>query len=312
LKSNFPGNSTDHRSGIGFLIVDADLEWACRAWKALGPSLKKEETLVLIPEENVLMDTGNAWISARQISAGFGMMLTPAATEDVVVVPNMEKRVAKKPVRKPFPEHLEVVEERLEPADKTCSHGGREQCLVREESSERLDLIPARLIRRRTVRPVYACSACKDQSPVQVPMPSQVIDKGICGPGHLAHVVLSKYLQHLPLYRVQQELTRFGVEITRTTLADWVAATATALEPLYRLVRNDLMAGNYLQIDETPVQVMDPEVEGRTATGWLWVYARPGAGVIFDFQKGRGRDGPDRMLKSFAGTFQSDGYGLYE
>jgi transposase len=236
----------------------------------------------------------------------------PATTEDVVVAPDIEKRTAKKPVRRPLPEHLEVVEERLEPADKTCSHCGREQCLVREESSERLDLIPARLIRRRTVRPVYACTACKDQSPVQVPMPPQVIHKGICGPGLLAHVVLAKYLQHLPLYRVQQEIARFGVEITRTTLADWVAATATALEPLYHLVRDDLMAGSYLQVDETPVQVMDPEVKGRTATGWLWVYARPGGGVIFDFQKGRGRDGPDQMLKSFAGTFQSDGYGLYE
>ena len=107
----------------------------------------------------------------------------PAATQDVVVDPDIEKRVAKKPVRRPLPEHLEVVEERLEPADKTCTHCGREQCLIREESSERLDLIPARLIRRRTVRPVYACTACKDQSPVQVPMPPQVIEKGICGPG---------------------------------------------------------------------------------------------------------------------------------
>ena len=78
----------------------------------------------------------------------------PAATQDVVVDPDIEKRVAKKPVRRPLPEHLEVVEERLEPADKTCTHCGREQCLIREESSERLDLIPARLIRRRTVRPV--------------------------------------------------------------------------------------------------------------------------------------------------------------
>ena len=236
----------------------------------------------------------------------------PAATQNVVVVPDIEKRTARKPVRRPLPEHLEVVEERLEPSDKTCSHCGREQCLIREEASERLDLIPARLIRRRTVRPVYACSACKDQSPVQVPMPPQIIDKGICGAGLLAHVVLSKYLEHRPLYRVQQELTRFGVEITRTTLADWVAAVAGALQPLADLVREDLLRGDYLQIDETPVRVMDPEVEGRTASGWLWVYARPGGGVIFDFQKSRGRDGPDRMLKSFSGTFQSDGYGLYE
>lgn len=75
----------------------------------------------------------------------------PAATQDVVVVPDIEKRTARKPVRRPLPEHLEVVEERLEPSDKTCSHCGREQCLIREEASERLDLIPARLIRRRTV-----------------------------------------------------------------------------------------------------------------------------------------------------------------
>ena len=120
----------------------------------------------------------------------------PATTEDVVVVPDIEKRVAQKPVRRSLPEHLEVVEERLEPVVKTCSHCGREQRLVCEESSERLDLIPARLIRRRTVRPVYVCSACKDQSPVQVPMSRQVIDKGICGPGLLAHMVLAKYLEH--------------------------------------------------------------------------------------------------------------------
>ena len=188
----------------------------------------------------------------------------PAATQDVVVDPDIEKRVAKKPVRRPLPEHLEVVEERL-------------------------DLIPARLIRRRTVRPVYACTACKDQSPVQVPMPPQVIEKGICGPGLLAHVILTKYLDHGTLYRVQQELARHGVTTTRTTLVDWVAGAATTLEPLYRLVRDDLMGGSYLQIDETPVRVMDPEVLGKTATGWLWVYARPGGGVIFDFQKSRGR-----------------------
>jgi transposase len=85
----------------------------------------------------------------------------PATTQDVVVDPDIEKRTAKKPVRRPLPDHLEVVEERLEPAHKISSHCGREQCIIREESSERLDLIPARLIRRRTVRPVYACSASK-------------------------------------------------------------------------------------------------------------------------------------------------------
>lgn len=238
---------------------------------------------------------------------------TPAASVDVVVPEEpATKPELRKPVRRPLPEHLEVVEERLEPADKTCSHCGRERCLVREECSERLDLIPAKLIRRRTVRPVYACNSCKDQGPVQAPMPAQVIEKGLCGPGLLAHVILSKYLDHRPLYRVQQELARHGVEITRTMLADWVATGAGVLEPLVALIRKDLILGDYLQVDETPVRVMDPEVPGKTAQGWLWVYARPGAGVIFDFQGSRGREGPDRMLKDFHGTVQTDGYALYE
>jgi transposase len=125
---------------------------------------------------------------------------TPAASVDVVVPGEpVTKPEPRKPVRRPLPEHLEVVEERLEPADKTCAHCDRERCLVREECSERLDLIPAKLIRRRTVRPVYACTACKGQGPVQAPMPAQVIEKGLCGPGLLAHVILSKYLDHRPL-----------------------------------------------------------------------------------------------------------------
>lgn len=84
-----------------------------------------------------------------------------------------------------------------------------------------------------------------------------------------------------------------------------------APEPLYHLLRCDLMAGNYLQVDETPVQVMDPEIEGRTATGWLWGYARPGGGEIFDFQEGRGRDSPDQMLKS-RGRAQTITHSLFE
>ena len=241
----------------------------------------------------------------------------PAAATDVIVPDPPadganDKPARKQPVRRPLPDHLEVVEERLEPATKSCGQCGREQCLIREECTERLDLIPAKLIRRRTIRPVYACGSCKDQPPVQVPMPPQVIEKGLCGPGLLSHVILSKYLDHRPLYRVQQELGRHGVVVTRSTLADWVNAVAAALEPLQQRVRQDLMGGDYLQVDETPVKVMDPDVPGRTAHGWLWVYARPGGAVLFDFQGGRGREGPDRMLRDFRGTFQSDGYGLYE
>ena len=94
------------------------------------------------------------------------------------------------------------------------------------------------------------------------------------------------------------------MEITRTTLADWVDAAAVALEPIYKAIRTDLIGGNYLQVDEIPVRVMDPEVRGKTASGWLWVYARPKGGVPFDFQRSRGRAGPDEILKTFSETIQ--------
>ena len=138
----------------------------------------------------------------------------------MVVPPDIEKVDRKKPVRRALPENIQVVEEHLEPADKTCNRCVKDRCLIREEALERLDRIPAQLIRRRTIRPVYGCNCCKDQSQVQAPMTPQVIEKGLCGSGLLAHVVLSKYIEHPPLYRVQQELARNGVEITRTSLAD--------------------------------------------------------------------------------------------
>lgn len=235
----------------------------------------------------------------------------PAATVDVVVPPEIE-REPRKPVRRPLPEHLEVVEERIEPKEVLCPQCGSERCVIREECSERLDLIPARLIRRRTIRPVLACSRCKEVAPVQAPMPPQVIEKGLCGPGLLGHVICAKYLEHRPLYRVQQELERYGVNISRATLCGWVEAAAVALQPLWRGIQAGLMAGDYLQVDETPVRVMDPEIQGKTATGYLWVYGRPGGDVLFDFRSGRGREGPEAMLSGFSGVLQSDAYGVYE
>ena len=140
--------------------------------------------------------------------------LEPAATVDVAVSPEIESE-PRKPVRRPLAEHLEVVEERIEPTEILCPECGSERCVIREECSERLDLIPARLIRRRTIRPVLACSRCKEVARVQSPMPPQAIEKGSCAPGLLGHVICAKYLEHRPLYRVQQELERYGVNVSR-------------------------------------------------------------------------------------------------
>lgn len=188
--------------------------------------------------------------------------------------------------RQPVAKDLEVVEERLEPEEKLCPHCGRERCVIREDSSEKYDFIPARLICRRTIRPVLACSSCKE-GVVQAPMPASIAPKRMCSEGLIAHVVLQKHLEHRPLYRQQQEFLRPGANISRTVLSDAIEAAA-ALQPLWKLIRDGL------------------------AKGYLWVYHRLGGDVLFDCQPGRSRASPLEILKEFTGTLQSDGFKVYE
>jgi hypothetical protein len=123
--------------------------------------------------------------------------------------------------------------------------------------------------------------------------------------------MLSKYDDHLPLYRQEQQFARLGVNFPRQMLCDWVEHGARWLQPVVRQMKAELLAGDYLQVDETPVKVMDPEVKGRCATGYLWLAGRPGADVIFEFHPGRGKAYAQALLGDFAGYLQRDGYGVY-
>lgn len=142
-------------------------------------------------------------------------------------------------------------------------------------------------------------------------MPPAVIDKGLAGPGLVAQVVLAKYDDHLPLYRQQQQFERLGVYFARNTMCGWVEQAAHWLEPIVREMKRELLAGDYLQIDETPVRVLDPEVKGKSAKGYLWVAGRPGGDVIFEFHRGRGAEEGRQVIGSFQGYLQRDGYAAY-
>ena len=226
----------------------------------------------------------------------------PAVSLDVLIEKEEMEQPERKPraSRQPVAKELEVVEERLEPEAKTCPHCGQERCVIREDTSEKYDFIPARLICRRTIRPVLACSSCKD-GVVQAPMPASIAPRRMCSEGLIAHVVLQKYLEHRPLYRQQQEFLRLGATLSRTVLSDAVETAAVALQPLWKLIRDGLSQADYLQVDETPVSVLDPEVVGKAAKGYLWVYHRPGGDVLFDYQPGRSRAGPLEILKELRG-----------
>ncbi|PWU11443.1 MAG: hypothetical protein C5B50_23290 [Verrucomicrobia bacterium] len=233
----------------------------------------------------------------------------PAATQQVLVHSSEEKsepRVRRQPVAKV----LEVVSERIEPEQKLCPHCGKAKCEIGCERSERFEYVPAKIIRHEIVRPKLACP-CGQGGVSIAPLPPQLIEQGQAGASLVAHAILTKFDDHVPLFRQQQQFLRLGVNFARQTLCDWVAKGAEWLQAIVREMDRELLAGDYLQVDETPVRVMDPEVKGKCATGWLWVKGVPGGDVVFEFHPGRGQEYARQLVGHFKGYLQRDGYSAY-
>ena len=233
----------------------------------------------------------------------------PAAVQQVLVpvqASSSEPRVRRQPMAKV----LETVSQRLEPQEKLCPHCGQAKCEIGCEKSERFEYIPAKVIRHEILRPKLACP-CGQAGVSIAPLPPQVIEQGQAGASLIAHVILSKYDDHLPLYRQQQQFLRLGVNFARQTLCDWVEKGAEWLQPIVREMSRELLAGDYMQVDETPVRVMDPEIKGKCATGWLWVKAAPGGDVVLEFHPGRGQEYARQLVGHFKGYLQRDGYSAY-
>jgi hypothetical protein len=127
----------------------------------------------------------------------------------------------------------------------------------------------------------------------------------------IAWILLAKYVDHQPLYRQEKQSARWGATISRQTMCEWVALGAVWLESIYRQMQQDLLAGHYLQVDETPVRCQDPDVPGKTVQGWLWVISRPGGDVVFEWRMSRRHDEVSTLLAGFQGLLQSDGYEAY-
>jgi transposase len=189
-------------------------------------------------------------------------------------------------------------------------HGQRE--VIGHETTERLHRIPARYVVKVFKREKRACRRCEEAGVATAARPAFIISKGIATNETVVDVVLSKYELHLPLYRQEAQLAREGeVLLSRSTLCDWVMQCGFLLQAVVREMQRDLLAGGYIQADETPIGVQSAEVRGRNHRGYLWQYGHPQGSVIFDYQDGRGRDGPARMLRGFRGKLQSDGYSVY-
>jgi transposase len=198
---------------------------------------------------------------------------TPAAEPEAAGgSPEGEGRApGKRRGRKPLPAHLprQRVEHDVPAGERKCPECGSEREKIGEDSSEQLEYVPASLVVLEHARMKYACRRCQGHV-VVAGKPYQPIERGLPGPGLLAHVVTSKYAEHLPLYRQEGILERHGVEISRQTTCGWCAASARLLEPLWELMKSEVLSGRKIHTDDTPVPVLDPG-RGRTKTGRLWV-----------------------------------------
>ncbi len=220
-----------------------------------------------------------------------------------------------------LPAHLPRKTKTVAPRDSACPDCGKAMRKLGEDISEWLEYIPARFEVVRVVRPKLSCPCCARV--VQEPAPSRPIERGLAGPGLLAHVLVSKYADHLPLYRQSEIYAREGVELDRSTLADWVGASSRLLQPLVDALGRYVRATEKLHADDTPVPVLAPG-HGRTRQGRLWTYVRDdrpsgseaSPAVWFAYSPNRNGEHPEAHLAGFRGILQADGYAgfhrLYE
>jgi transposase len=239
--------------------------------------------------------------------------------EQVAVLAKPAENVERpaRPARQPLPAHLPREVQTYLPKETACPDCGGALHKLGEDVSEILERVPARCYVIQQVRVKLACGSC--DKIVQAKAPSRAIERGIAGPGLLAHVLVSKYADHLPLYRQAEIFEREGVELDRATMADWVAGTSRLMEPLVEALREHVMKAEKLHADDVPVPVLTPGL-GKTKTGRLWTYVRddrpagdatPPA-VWFAYTADRKGEHPQEHLKKFRGTLQADGYAGFE
>jgi transposase len=208
-----------------------------------------------------------------------------------------------------IPEHLPVIEEVIVPEPvKGCPEAWR---CIGEEVTEQLDYEPARFFKRRIVRRKYVRHDHPYAAPIIAPLQT-LQDRCIGAPGLIAAIVVAKYCDHLPLYRQEQIFaTRHSIQIPRQTMAQWLALAADWLRPIYEHIRTGVLGGGYVQIDETPIEYLEPG-NGATKLGYLWTCARPGGDTVFAWHTSRAAACLENIIPAdFRGTVQSDGYAAY-
>ena len=216
--------------------------------------------------------------------------------------------------RQALPDHLPRIEHIHEPLSCTCGQCGLGLVKIGEDISEQLDVIPAQFTVHRHIRPQYACRSC--ETITADPIPPAIIDGGLATPGLLAWVMISKYSDHLPLYRLEQIAARSGVPLARSTLGSWVGRVGFSLLPIYEYLKDQLLSGRVIHADETPIRQLDPG-KGKTHKSYLWAYRSNTLDegppiILFDYQAGRSGQFVQDFLSEWRGYLTVDDFSGYK
>ncbi len=279
-----------------------------------------------LKEENAVLRQQLAWFQRQMFGSGKSETLdrlqtvlplpdtpvpVPAKTQTVAYERRMapaEKRPVPAETFKDVPVKETVV---IQPPEVQAQPEAYEQ--IGEERTFELDVVPPQIFKREIVRPKYRHKTDRALPPVLAPAPARPVTGGYASAGLLAWVALSKYVDHAPLYRLEKQSARWGAKLSRQTMADWIRITAEWLEPIYKQMHKRLLAGRYLQADETPIRCNDPdEKRGGTTEGWMWVISRPNDDVVFDWRLSRRHGELTSLIEGFRGLLHSDGYAAYE
>jgi transposase len=268
-----------------------------------GPGSEKLSNLQLVMLEE------EPGISRQEVTAESEREPLPTASEEKT------RQRRPHPGRQTLPADLARVEKVIActPEQCVCGNCGKETVVIGYEASEVLQVKPAEYYVEVTKREKRACKQCEEQGVEAAPLPARIIDKSLVSDQIIIDIIVSKYADHSPLYRQSAMLLRdVGVDISRATMCGWVMRVGEMLQPVVGAMRKELLAGSYIQADETPVDVQTHDKRGQNHQAYLWQYGTPGGATVFDFRMSRGREGPARFLSQFEGILQTDDYIAYE
>ena len=288
-------SKAEYERFLGLQSQVAYLQHQLAELKRLIFGAKSERFISPNPDQATLFDLPAAEPADRQ-------------AEEITYTRTKPQPEKKQPLRLELPSHLERRVEVIEP-ENIPSDAKK----IGESVTEILEYEPASAYVRQIIRPKYIVEQTDEETRIVIaPLPTLPIPKGNAGASMIAHLLVSKFVDHLPFYRQVQIFKRQNLEIAESTINGWFNAGCDLLAPLYQALRTKVLESNYLMADEIPIPVLTQDKPGATHKGYHWVYYDPVHRlVLFDYRKTRGREGPDELLKNFSGHLQTDGYNAY-